>query len=76
LNRTSWYKREVPLFEPLFDALNRAHVRYVVVGGVALVLHGYPRLTVDVDLVVDLAPEEADKAIRVCRSRSAPTLDA
>jgi hypothetical protein len=66
----------VSLFEPLFDALNRAHARYVVVGGVALVLHGHPRLTVDVDLVVDLAPEAADKAIRVCRSRSAPTLDA
>ncbi len=53
------------LFEPLFDALNRDRVRYVVVGGVALVLHGYPRLTVDVDLVVDLAPGEAGRAISV-----------
>lgn len=51
------------LFEPVFDALNRANVRYVVVGGVATVLHGFARLTVDVDLVVDLAPEQAGNAI-------------
>lgn len=52
------------LFEPLFDVLTRAGVRYVVVGGVATVLHGFARLTVDVDLVVDLAPQEAAKAIQ------------
>lgn len=51
------------LFEPIFAALNAAGVRYVVVGGVATVLHGHARLTVDVDLVVDLAPEEAMKAV-------------
>lgn len=51
------------LFEPIFAALNRSGVRYVVVGGVATVLHGHARLTVDVDLVVDLAPEEAMKAM-------------
>ncbi len=51
------------LLESLFEALNRADVRYVVVGGVATVLHGFARLTADVDLVVDLAPHEALKAI-------------
>lgn len=51
------------LLEPLFEALNRADVRYVVVGGVATVLHGFARLTADVDIVVDLTPAEARKAI-------------
>jgi hypothetical protein len=51
------------LFEPLFDALNAGHVRYVVVGGVATVLHGFARLTADVDLIVDLVPAEARRAI-------------
>jgi hypothetical protein len=55
--------RFVALFEPIFDALNRSGVRYVVVGGVATVLHGFPRLTADIDLVVDLEPGEAQKAI-------------
>lgn len=39
-------------------------MRYVVVGGVATLLHGYARLTADVDLAVDLAPQEALKMIR------------
>ncbi len=51
------------LFEPLFKALNDAGVRYVVVGGVAVVLHGHARLTVDVDLVVDLDEGQALSAI-------------
>ena len=51
------------LLEPLFKALNDAGVRYVVVGGLAVVLHGHARLTVDVDLVVDLAGDQALKAI-------------
>jgi hypothetical protein len=55
----------VALFEPIFDALNRAGVRYVVVGGVAVVLHGHPRLTADLDLAVDLAPGEARRAVDV-----------
>lgn len=52
------------VFEPIFQALNVAGVRYVVVGGLATVLHGYARLTADVDLVVDLAPEEAGRVIQ------------
>ncbi len=38
-------------------------VRYVVVGGLATVLHGYARLTADIDLMVDLEPEELRKSI-------------
>jgi len=52
------------IFEPIFQLLNTARVRYVVVGGLATVLHGYARLTADVDLAVDLAPEEATKLIQ------------
>ena len=51
------------LFEPIFEALNRTGARYVVVGGVAVVLQGYTRLTVDLDLVVDLEPVAAGKTV-------------
>jgi len=54
----------MPLFEPIFDALNHAGVRYVVVGGVAVVLHGYARFTADLDVVIDLSPKEAAKAVK------------
>ena len=45
------------MFEPLFRALNESGARYVVVGGVATVLHGHARLTADLDVVVDLSRE-------------------
>lgn len=50
-------------FEAVFAALNAHHVRYLVAGGVAVVLHGYVRLTADLDLVVDLAEKQAAAAI-------------
>jgi hypothetical protein len=40
--------------ETIFGALQRADVRYLVVGGVAVVLHGHPRFTADLDLVLAL----------------------
>lgn len=39
----------------LFARLRDAPVSYLVTGGVALVLHGVPRLTPDIDLVLDPA---------------------
>ena len=51
------------VFEPLFNTLNSTGVRYVVVGGLAVVLHGHARLTADVDLVIDLDPEQATRVI-------------
>jgi hypothetical protein len=50
-------------FELIFDALERGRVRYLVVGGVAVVLHGHPRFTADLDLVVALDPGNARAAI-------------
>lgn len=51
------------LFEQLFEALSGRGGRYVVVGGVAVVLHGHTRFTADLDLVVDLDPDAARKTI-------------
>jgi hypothetical protein len=55
-------------FEQVIVALNAANVRYLVVGGVAVVLHGHLRTTADLDLVVGLAPENARRAIEALRS--------
>ena len=51
------------VYLPLFNALNDARVQYVVVGGLATVLHGYARMTADVDLVINLEPAEAENAV-------------
>ena len=50
--------------EAILRALNGAHVRYLIVGGLAVVAHGYPRLTVDVDIVLNLERENVLRAMR------------
>lgn len=42
--------------ERVLRALEGAGVRYLVVGGVAVVLHGHPRFTADLDLALALEP--------------------
>ena len=43
-------------FEAIVTALRDAGVRYLVAGGMAVNAHGYLRLTYDVDLVIQLRP--------------------
>ena len=52
-------------FLSLFVALNQRNVRYVLVGGLAVVIYGVDRITADVDLAVDLASESATDFVRV-----------
>ena len=48
---------------PILRALHDAGVAFVVVGGVAVVLQGHPRLTVDLDLVLDLSTANVRTAV-------------
>lgn len=49
-------------------ALRDAEVRYLVVGGLAVAAHGFGRATFDVDLVVQLQPENVRRAIGALES--------
>ncbi len=49
--------------EDILATLNAARVRYLVVGGVAVVLHGHLRTTMDLDLVIGLEPENVRQAL-------------
>jgi predicted nucleotidyltransferase len=53
------------LFERVFRLLNEHEIRYVIVGGIAVILHGSPRLTADLDIIIDLEPATARRAIEV-----------
>ncbi len=55
-------------YDEVFEALNKGKVRYLVVGGVALVLHGVVRLTVDLDLFLDMTPKNLTKFIKIMGS--------
>ena len=52
----------------LFRALDREKVRYLVVGGVAVNLHGIGRLTVDVDVMLALDQENLGRFVAVAKS--------
>ena len=55
---------EVRSVEAIVAALDRARVEYVIVGGLAVIAHGYERLTKDLDLVIRLQPENIARGIR------------
>lgn len=50
-------------FCDVLEQLNRANVRYVVVSGFAVVMHGYKRDIIDLDIVVDPSPMEAQRCM-------------
>jgi hypothetical protein len=50
-------------FEAVVRALNEASVRYLVAGGLAVDVHGYLRLTNDIDIVIQLVPDNVTRAL-------------
>ena len=57
-------------FMQLLGALTNRHVRYVVCGGVACIMHGVERTTAALDLVVELARENLRGLIEVAKLHS------
>jgi hypothetical protein len=52
-------------FADVFELLARYRVSYVVIGGVAVALHGYDRPVADLDLVVGPSPAEQQLVLQV-----------
>jgi hypothetical protein len=53
-----------PDFREFVQSLNDNHVRYLVIGGYAVALHGYPRYTKDIDIWIDMAPDNAVNLVK------------
>jgi predicted nucleotidyltransferase len=53
-----------PDFKEFIQSLNDNDVRYLVVGGYAVALHGYPRYTKDIDIWIEPDPENANRMVR------------
>ena len=43
------------------EALNKLKIKYIITGGLAVVVWGRPRFTADIDIVVELLPEKLEK---------------
>lgn len=53
-----------PDFKEFIKSLNDNNVRYLVVGGYAVALHGYPRYTKDMDVWVEMTQENAARIVK------------
>jgi hypothetical protein len=51
-------------FKEFVALLNKHDVQYLVVGGYAVAIHGYPRYTKDLEVWIALSPENADKILK------------
>ena len=49
--------------QQICTALNDKNIRYIIAGGLAVVAHGYLRLTMDVDLIIDMERENLLRAL-------------
>ena len=47
----------------VFRSFQQREVRYVVIGGIAAVLHGVPRATFDLDILIDPTPDNAHRLL-------------
>jgi len=68
---------EPNLFQIFLNRLNSVGLNYMVTGAVAVIIYGEPRLTHDIDLVVELDDENAEKLVEVFPSEEfyCPPLD-
>jgi hypothetical protein len=55
-------------FKAITTALNEAGIEYAVCGGWAMAIHGLPRATMDIDLLILV--EDFERVLRVARSNA------
>jgi len=55
----------LPPFFAVMRRLSKAKIKYIVIGGVAAILHGVPRATFDLDIIIDFSSRNVKKFIKV-----------
>ena len=62
-------------FRDFIDALNKNEVEYLLVGGYAVILNGYRRTTGDMDIWINVTPENYRRLIKAFLNFGLPTVD-
>ena len=57
------------LYEDVLRAFQKAKVKYVIVGGIAVNLHGFLRSTVDMDILVEMTDENLKKVVTILKGK-------
>lgn len=61
-------------FKEFVASLNARQVRYLIVGGYAVALHGYPRYTKDLDVWIEASSQNASRLIAALKDFGFGTL--
>lgn len=62
-------------FKELLQAFAEAEVRYLIVGGYAVIHYAQPRFTKDLDVWLEPSPDNADRVLEAFRQFGIPLLD-
>jgi hypothetical protein len=57
------------LYEDVLRAFQKAKVKYVIVGGIAINLHGFLRSTADIDILVEMSNENLKKVVMILKKK-------
>ena len=49
------------------ELCNKHHIKYLVIGGYAVSIHGYPRSTKDIDVCIEMSDINASKMVQVIK---------
>lgn len=49
--------------QSVFASFQQHEVKYVVIGGIAAILHGVPRATFDLDILIEASPDNASRLL-------------
>jgi hypothetical protein len=61
-------------FEDILFFLEKHHVRYLIIGGMAFIFHAKPRYTKDIDFWIDPGPANVEKANKALTEFGSPFL--
>jgi hypothetical protein len=62
-------------FRDFIAALNDSGVEYLLVGGYAVIIHGYRRTTGDMDIWINPTPQNYKLLVKACNAFGLPILD-
>ena len=56
------------LYERIFKKFNLNRLKYLIIGGIAVNLHGFSRATGDLDILISLEDKNIEKFIKAIKS--------
>lgn len=62
-------------YRDMIECLQREGVEFMLVGGYAVALHGWPRMTFDIDFWIMANPQNAAAVMRALKAFGAPLMD-